>query len=187
MAASDYLSQYNSHPAVRAGWHLPESVTIADVTLREGEQGAEASFSLEEKMNLALRLDQVGVRQIEVGWPGKSELDREVLRRLKQQGMRAKTQALVQIYQSDWKWQVDATLDTGPDILALLHPTSELRLKWTDKMTHDGGHRQVLRGDPLRPGPRRPGGADARPTRRERSWTFSKRWPSPPWRPGPSA
>ena len=109
---------------------------MADVTLREGEQGSEASFTLEEKVALALRLDQIGVRQIEVGWPGKSALDRDALRQLRQKGMKAKTQALVQIYQPDWKWQVDATLDCAPDIIALLHPTSELRLQWTDKLSH---------------------------------------------------
>jgi isopropylmalate/homocitrate/citramalate synthase len=136
MADSTYLSPYNRNPAVTAGWRLPASVTVADVTLREGEQGSEASFTLEEKIGLALRLDQIGVRQIEVGWPGKSALDRDALRLLRQKGMKAKTQALVQIYQPDWKWQVDATLDSGPDIIGLLHPTSELRLKWTDKLTH---------------------------------------------------
>lgn len=136
MSDSTYLSPYNQNPAVRAGWHLPASVTVADVTLREGEQGSEASFSLEEKIALALRLDQIGIRQIEVGWPGKSALDRETLRQLRLKGMKAKTQALVQIYQPDWKWQLDATLDSGPDVLALLHPTSELRLQRTDKLTH---------------------------------------------------
>ena len=111
---STYLSPYNQVPEVRGGWCLPSSVTVADVTLREGEQGSEASFSLEEKVGLALRLDQIGVRQIEVGWPGKSALDRDALRRLRQTGMKAKTQALVQLYQPDWKWQVDATLDRDP-------------------------------------------------------------------------
>ncbi len=136
MADSAYLSPYNQYPAVRQAWHLPASVTVADVTLREGEQGSEASFTLEEKVTLAVRLDQIGVRQIEVGWPGKSALDRDALRQLRQKGMKAKTQALVQIYQPDWKWQVDATLDSAPDIIALLHPTSELRLQWTDKLSH---------------------------------------------------
>jgi 2-isopropylmalate synthase len=136
MSDYDYLSPFNKIPEVRRHWTLPREVILSDVTLREGEQGSEALFSADEKVKMALRLDHIGIRQVEIGWPGRSATDREVLRRLKDKGIRAKTQALVQIYQTDWQWQIDATLDSGADILALLHPTSELRLTHTEKMTH---------------------------------------------------
>lgn len=42
---------------------------IYDCTLREGEQAAGASFSLENRVELFRRLDEFGVNYIEVGWP----------------------------------------------------------------------------------------------------------------------
>jgi isopropylmalate/homocitrate/citramalate synthase len=129
------VSPLNSLPEVRGS--LPARVTIADVTLREGEQAAEVSFSLEEKLVLARRLDAIGVGQIEVGWPGKVAQDREALRILKQEGLQAQTQALAALYGDKWPAEVDAALDSGADIVALLHATSDVRLQLSEHLTHD--------------------------------------------------
>ena len=54
------------------GKHTMESkdVLIYDTTLRDGEQGEFISFSLEDKVRIAQRLDDFGVDYIEGGWPG---------------------------------------------------------------------------------------------------------------------
>lgn len=120
------ISPLNRLPQVREAY--PERVTIADVTLREGEQAAEVNFTLEDKLAIARRLDAIGVGQIEVGWPAMVAQDREVLRQLRKEGLRAKTQALAALYGDAWRDAVDATLDTGADVVALLHATSDVRL-----------------------------------------------------------
>jgi len=130
-------SPYNRDPRVLAGLKLPEKVAINDVTLREGEQTAEVSFSLEEKVALAHRLDEIGVAQIEVGWPSKSALDREALHILKDEGLRAKTQALAALYGQEWRREVDASIDSGADVVGLLHATSDIRLEHAEKMTRE--------------------------------------------------
>ena len=56
------------------GW--PEEVMICDVTMRDGEQTPGVAFSLDEKIELARRLDQMGVPQIQVGLPGRSRAAR---------------------------------------------------------------------------------------------------------------
>ena len=45
-------------------------VQIFDTTLRDGAQGENISFSPEEKLKVAMRLDDMGVHYIEGGWPG---------------------------------------------------------------------------------------------------------------------
>jgi len=51
------------------------SVVIYDTTLRDGTQGEQVSFSAEEKLRVARRLDEFGIAYIEGGWPGSNPKD----------------------------------------------------------------------------------------------------------------
>jgi len=53
------------------------SVTIYDTTLRDGTQGTGISFSVQDKLRVAERLDAFGVHYIEGGWPGSNPKDVE--------------------------------------------------------------------------------------------------------------
>ena len=50
-------------------------VLIYDTTLRDGTQGEQINFSAEEKLRIALRLDDMGFHYIEGGWPGSNPKD----------------------------------------------------------------------------------------------------------------
>lgn len=124
-------SPYNRDPRVLAGLKLPAKVAINDVTLREGEQTAGVCFSLEEKIALAHRLDEIGVAEIEIGWPNRSSLDREALGILKKEGLRAQTRALAVIAGPEWRQEVDTSIECGADLVDLLHGSSDMRLKYS--------------------------------------------------------
>ena len=51
------------------------TLDIYDTTLRDGAQGAGISFSVADKLKIALRLDELGVTHIEGGWPGATPKD----------------------------------------------------------------------------------------------------------------
>lgn len=53
------------------------SVTVYDTTLRDGTQGTGISFSVQDKLRVAERLDEFGVDYIEGGWPGSNPKDAE--------------------------------------------------------------------------------------------------------------
>jgi 2-isopropylmalate synthase len=57
-------------------------VRIYDTTLRDGTQGEGVSFSMEDKVRLAQRLDALGVHYIEGGWPGSNPKDLRFFRRI---------------------------------------------------------------------------------------------------------
>ena len=52
-----------------------------DTTLRDGTQGECVSFSPEDKLMIAHRLDELGVDYIEGGWPGSNPKDKEFFER----------------------------------------------------------------------------------------------------------
>jgi len=61
--------------------NLPTQLEIYDTTLRDGTQSEGISFSVEDKLRIARRLDQFGVDYIEGGWPGSNKKDEEFFKR----------------------------------------------------------------------------------------------------------
>ena len=52
-----------------------DEVLLYDTTLRDGTQGENITFSADEKIKIALRLDDFGIDYIEGGWPGSNPKD----------------------------------------------------------------------------------------------------------------
>jgi len=52
-----------------------EKIFLYDTSLRDGTQGENISFSVDEKIRIARRLDTVGINYIEGGWPGSNPKD----------------------------------------------------------------------------------------------------------------
>ena len=62
---------------------------IDDTTQRDGEQSAGVVFSLGEKIDIARRLDAVGVPELEIGIPAMGEKEREEIHMLAGLGLKA--------------------------------------------------------------------------------------------------
>ena len=60
-----------------------KKIQIYDTTLRDGSQGENISFSLEDKLRIVRKLDELGVDYIEGGWPGSNHKDLELFRHTK--------------------------------------------------------------------------------------------------------
>jgi 2-isopropylmalate synthase len=52
-----------------------DPILLYDTTLRDGTQGENITFSADEKLNIAIRLDDIGIHYIEGGWPGSNPRD----------------------------------------------------------------------------------------------------------------
>ncbi len=59
------------------------SIEIYDTTLRDGGQAEDVSFSVDDKVRIAQRLDELGIHYIEGGWPGANPRDIEFFRVVK--------------------------------------------------------------------------------------------------------
>lgn len=58
-------------------------IAVYDTTLRDGAQGEGISFSVEDKVKIARRLDAFGIDYIEGGWPGAMPKDAEFFERMR--------------------------------------------------------------------------------------------------------
>ncbi len=62
---------------------MTERIAILDTTLRDGAQREGISLSVNDKIRIALRLDDLGVAYIEGGWPGSNPKDAEFFARVR--------------------------------------------------------------------------------------------------------
>jgi 2-isopropylmalate synthase len=65
-----------------------KKITVYDTTLRDGTQGEGVSLSLQDKLDIARRLDDLGVDYIEAGYPVSNPKDEAVFRELKRSPLR---------------------------------------------------------------------------------------------------
>ena len=110
-------------------WH----VEICDVTLRDGEQTPGVSFTLEEKQDIARRLDAIGIEVIEAGFPIVSIHEKEIVRSISRMGLDAKICGLSRACRED----VDAALDAEVDMIGLFVATSDLHIKHKYKKSRE--------------------------------------------------
>lgn len=110
-------------------WH----VEICDVTLRDGEQTPGVSFTLEEKQDIACRLDATGIEVIEAGFPIVSIHEKEIVRSISRMGLDAKICGLSRACRED----IDAALDAEVDMIGLFVATSDLHIRHKYKKTRE--------------------------------------------------
>src|SRR5260370_4945427 len=109
-------------------------VTIYDCTLRDGAQGEGISFSLQDKIRSARKLDEIGVHYIEGGWPGSNPKDEAFFAEARHLGLK---RARLAAFASTGRKGVAAEEDTGlRTLLAAETPVCTLVGKsWTLHVT----------------------------------------------------
>jgi 2-isopropylmalate synthase len=101
-----------------------ETVRVFDTTLRDGEQSPRASFSYDEKREIASLLDEMGTHVVEAGFPVNSEAEFEAVRDIAAAASNATTCGLARVVEGD----VEAALDTGVDMVHVFVSTSDVQL-----------------------------------------------------------
>ncbi len=102
-----------------------KKIFIDDTTLRDGEQAAGVAFTLEEKVQIARMLDQLGVDQIEAGTPAMGGEEQEAVRAIAASGLRAQVVAWCRAIQPD----IDAALACGVKWIHMSLPVSDIQIQ----------------------------------------------------------
>jgi methanogen homocitrate synthase len=115
-------------------------IEICDVTLRDGEQTPGVSFACEEKLDIARRLDAIGVEVIEAGFPSVSENERRCIKEITKAGLDARICCLSRAGKSD----VDAAIECDVDLVSIFIATSDLHIKVKYKKSREEVLAQAL-------------------------------------------
>jgi 2-isopropylmalate synthase len=124
---------------------MAQTVQIYDTTLRDGTQSEGISLSVEDKLRIARRLDDLGVTFIEGGWPGSNPKDVEFFERAKAMPWR---RALIAAFGSTCRVgggpeddaNIKALIDAGTPVCTVvgktwtLHVTDVLRTTLEDNL-----------------------------------------------------
>ena len=96
-------------------------VKIYDTTLRDGTQAEDFCLSAEDKIRIALKLDDIGIHYIEGGWPGSNPRDADFFREIRNYHLK---QATIAAFGSTH--HPASTAATDPNLQALLEANTEL-------------------------------------------------------------
>jgi isopropylmalate/homocitrate/citramalate synthase len=102
-----FSSPWNYLPEVLESVHLPASVQVHDVTLRDGEQQAGVVFTRDDKVRIAEALAEAGVHRIEAGLPAVSPADDTAVRDIVKLDLPAKVYAFSRCTTDDVKRAAD--------------------------------------------------------------------------------
>jgi 2-isopropylmalate synthase len=110
-----------------------DKVRIFDTTLRDGEQTPGVSVTPEQKFKIAIKLDEIGVDAIEVGFPIVSQGEMEAIKAITKQGLNAEVCGLARTVQSD----IDAAINCNLKYVHTFIATSDIHMQYKLKMTRE--------------------------------------------------
>ena len=126
-----WVSPYNFVPEVRQNLDLPKKVEIHDATLRDGEQTPGVVFTVQDKIDIAIKLDEVGIERIEAGMPAVSPQDEEAIKEISKLGLNSRIFTFARAMKQD----IDKALECGANGVIIEVPIGYPKLKsqfgWT--------------------------------------------------------
>ncbi len=127
-----FVSPYNFEGDVLKQFKFKD-VKINDTTLRDGEQTPGVVFTIDEKLEIAMLLDDIGVHQIEAGTPAMSPHETKAVNLIAKQGFKASVMGWARAVKED----IEAVIQTDADAVAISIATSDIHLKHKLKMSRE--------------------------------------------------
>ncbi len=112
-----------------------------DTTLRDGEQTPNVCFTPEQKLEIAMMLDDIGVGEIEAGFPVVSRKEFEAVKLIANQGLNARIFAFCRARKED----IDTALRCDVDGIVIASSLSDIHLKYKLKRCFEEVFRESLK------------------------------------------
>ena len=112
-------------------------IRVFDTTLRDGEQTPGVSVSPEQKVAIAIKLDELGVDAIEAGFPIISHGEMKAIKNITKLGLKADICGLARAIEAD----IDAAIKCDLKYVHTFIATSDIHMRYKLKMSRE----QVLK------------------------------------------
>ncbi|MEM2511689.1 MAG: homoaconitate hydratase, partial [Ignisphaera sp.] len=112
---------------------IDKYVRLFDTTLRDGEQMPEVDLAVNQKLEIAMLLDGLGVDAIEAGFPITSQGEFEAVKLIAQNTAKAEVVALARAHKDD----IDRALDADVDAIHTFIATSDLHMRYKLKLSRE--------------------------------------------------
>jgi len=101
---------------------MAKQLTIYDTTLRDGTQAENFNLSVEDKIRVSLKLDDLGIDFIEGGWPGANPRDMEYFKKARKFNLeKSKVVAFGSTHRPKHKVEKDVNIKALLDSLVKIH------------------------------------------------------------------
>src|SRR5215471_17359606 len=119
-----WVSELNARPEIR--FAFPKTgIHFYDTTLRDGEQTVGVVLSPQQKLEIARKIDELGISRIEAGFPRVSVDDAEAIKLMLKAGLKAELWGFSRSVQAD----VEELVRLGLQASVIESPTSEVKLR----------------------------------------------------------
>ena len=116
------------------------NVRIFDTTLRDGEQTPGVSLSPQQKLDIAQKIDDLGVDAIEAGFPVISKGENEAIKMISKAGLKAQVCGLARANKAD----IDAAADAGLQYVHTFIATSDIHLEYKLHMSREDARTKAV-------------------------------------------
>jgi len=123
-ASKIWVSDLNARPEIRSAFPR-KTVRFYDTTLRDGEQTVGVVLSPQQKLEIARKLDEMGVSRIEAGFPRVSPEDAEAIQLMQKAGLKSELWGFSRAVKAD----VEELVRLGLNASVIESPTSDIKLK----------------------------------------------------------
>ncbi|HUJ11790.1 MAG TPA: hypothetical protein VL171_17405, partial [Verrucomicrobiae bacterium] len=118
-----WVSELNARQEIRSAFPNKE-IRFYDTTLRDGEQTVGVVFSPQQKLEIARKLDELGVSRIEAGFPRVSPEDAEAIQLMQKANLKAELWGFSRAVKGD----IEELTRLGLHATVIEAPTSDLKL-----------------------------------------------------------
>ncbi|HET7748130.1 MAG TPA: hypothetical protein VFK81_02040 [Terriglobales bacterium] len=120
-----WVSELNARREIRGAFAGKRPIRFYDTTLRDGEQTVGVVLSPQQKLEIARKLDELGVSRIEAGFPRVSADDAEAIRLMSRASLKAELWGFSRAVKAD----LEELVRLGVRATIIEAPTSDIKLK----------------------------------------------------------
>lgn len=120
-----WTTDLNHTDDIQSRFNHSKTIHFYDTTLRDGEQSVGVCFTPEQKYEIAMKLDELGVSRIESGFPRVSADDTKAVKKILESNLSSEIWGFSRAVKAD----LDAHIDLGTEYVLIEISTSDLKIE----------------------------------------------------------